>query len=205
MRLCLLLFLLLFLPRLEAQTFRAALLGGGNFSQIEGDDLNGYHQFGWNAGIRTVAVLGERWRVGPEIIFSQSGSRRQQSSINFSPFDRIDLTMLEVPLMVYYKDWRFLAEAGLSYQRLFDFRVISDAGFDITATTDLNENLLAFKAGVTFLATEKVGINFRYSHHLSNIDVDNALADSFKGQWITLRLVYTLGRGETLPRPVDPE
>lgn len=202
MRTLLLTLLLTLAGALSAQTFRASLLAGGNFSQIVGDDLNGYHQIGLNAGVRVVAVLNDRWRIGPEILYSQQGSRRNANSINTSAWDRFDLNTLEVPLMVYYKDWRLTAEAGLSYQNLFDYRIISSGGEDVTAGTPLNTHLLAFKAGVTFFATEKLGVNFRYSRHLTDIDPDDSLNTFFKGMSISLRLVYTLGRGETIPKPL---
>ena len=198
---------LLFLPLilcsclLGAQTFRASLLAGGNFSQIDGDQLFGYHQFGVNAGIRVVAVLNDRWRVGPEILFSQQGSRRNQNSANISSFDRFDLNTLEIPLMVYFKDWRLTAEAGFSYQNLFSYTVISSGGDDITAATLLNSDLVAIKAGVTFFLTERLGLNMRFSKHLTDIDQGNSLNTSFKGKSVSVRAVYTLGRGEELPRP----
>jgi hypothetical protein len=186
---------------LSGQTFQASLLAGGNFSQIDGDDLFGYHQLGANAGIRVVAILNDRWRVGPEILFSQQGARRNQNSTNVSVFDRIDLNTLEVPLMVYYKDWRLTAEAGLSYQNLFSYTVVSSGGEDKTATTPLNSDLVAIKAGVTFFLTERLGLNLRFSKHLTDIDPDNTLNTSFKGKSVSVRAVYTLGRGEELPRP----
>ncbi len=198
-----LLFLLLILSScsLGAQTFRASLLAGGNFSQIDGDALFGYHQLGANAGIRVVAILDDRWRVGPEILFSQQGARRNQNSVNVSPFDRLDLNTLEIPLMAYYKDWRLTAEAGFSYQNLFSYTIISSGGEDITAATPLNTDLVAIKAGVTFFLTERLGLNLRFSKHLTDIDPDNTLNTSFKGKSISVRAVYTLGRGEELPRP----
>ena len=197
--------LILLLPSLAgAQTFRASLLAGVNFSQIDGDDLFGYHQAGANAGIRVVAVLNDRWRVGPEILFSQQGARRNTNSINISPFDRFRLNTVEVPLMVYYKDWRLTAEAGFSYQRMIDYAVTDAIGNDITATTPLNDNLIAFKAGVTFFITENWGANFRWSKHVLDIDPDDAVAPTLKGRTISLRAVYTFGVGETLPRQPIP-
>ncbi len=190
---------------LSAQTFRASLIAGGNFSQIDGDDLFGFHQLGANAGVRVVALLGDRWRVGPEILFSQQGARRNQNSLNISLFDQIDLTMLEVPLMVYYKDWRLTAEMGFSYQRLFDYTVISSGGEDITLATPLNENLVAFKAGVTFFVTPRFGLNMRWSKHVNNIDIVNSLNTSFKGRSVSVRAIYTLGAGEKLPKAPEDE
>ncbi len=188
-----------------AQTFRASVLAGMNISQIDGDELLGFHQPGVNAGIRVVALLSDRWRVGPEILFSQQGARRNRNSFNVSPFDRFRLQTVEVPFMVYYHDWRLTAEAGVSYQRMIDYAVDDSGGNDITTTTNLNDNLLAIKVGVTFFVTERWGFNFRWSKHLLDIDRNDELAPTLKGRTISLRAVYTFGRGETIPRNLDSD
>ena len=190
---------------LGAQTFQASVLGGMNLSQIDGDDLFGFHKVGLNGGLRVVAVLDDRWRLGPEILFSQQGALRPNSSINFSNFSRFHLNTLEVPLMAYYKDWRLLAGAGLSYQRLFGYTIDNFEGEDVTDQFELRENLLAFNAGVTLLITEQLGVNFRWSKHLTNLDIDNAINSSFRGRTITLRIVWTPGAGETLPHSTREE
>lgn len=185
---------------LHAQTFRASVLAGVNLNQIDGDQLFGFHQAGVNAGIRVVAVLNERWRVGPELLFTQHGARR---NINISMFDRIDLNTLEIPLMVYYKDWRLTAEAGFSYQRQFSSQVTNIMGEDITNEVPIKEDLVAFNAGLTFFITSKLGFNFRWSKHLIDINEPSALVESWRGRTISLRAVYTFGSGETIPRKPD--
>jgi hypothetical protein len=60
---------------------------------------------------------------------------------------------------------------------------------------------VAIKAGVTFFLTERLGLNLRFSKHLTDIDPDNTPNTSFKGKSVSVRAVYTLGRGEELPRP----
>ena len=193
--------LLLFLAiTSRAQTFRASLLAGTNLSQIDGDDLLGFHKIGVNGGIRVVALLGEKWRVGPEILFSQQGAKR---NLNASIYDRFQFNTLEVPLMVYYRDWRITAEAGFSYQRLIDYSVLGASGEDITATVPINENQLAFNAGVTFFISENWGVNFRWSKHILDIHPDGG--EVFRGRTITFRGVYTFGTGETIPRPATDD
>ncbi|MEL7159360.1 MAG: hypothetical protein AAFN92_01270 [Bacteroidota bacterium] len=113
------------------------------------------------------------------------------------------MNTLEVPLMVYYKDWRITAGAGFSYQRLFSYEVDDGLGQDITAVTELQDNLVAFNAGVTFHLNSNLGLNFRWSKHVLDIDVDNQLNTSFKGRTISLRAVLILGDGETLPEPIE--
>ncbi|MFT7120344.1 MAG: hypothetical protein ACJAZ9_000517 [Neolewinella sp.] len=206
MRKTLPLLILLFLASgLSAQTFQASIVAGMNISQIDGDDLFGFHKVGVNSGLRVVAKLNDRWRIGPEILFSQQGAYKPNSSPNGSPFTRFHLNTLEVPLMVFYKDWRITAEGGFSFQRLFSYEIDDFQGEDITSTIAFKDNLIAFKAGVTFYVKPNLGINMRWSKHLTNIDIDNAINTSFKGRTISLRLVYTLGEGEEIPKPTITE
>lgn len=187
--------------RLAAQTFQASVIAGVNLSQLDGDDLFGFHKAGLNTGIRVVAKLGDRWRVGPEILFSQSGALRPKNSFNVSEFSRFQLNTLEVPLMAYYKDWRLTAGAGLSYQRLFSYAIDNLQGDDVTGEFELNEQLLAFNAEVTFHVTSNFGLNFRWSKHLVDLDMDDAINTTFRGRTISLRAVWTFGAGVDLPKP----
>ncbi|MBB4077454.1 hypothetical protein GGR28_000055 [Lewinella aquimaris] len=194
--------LLLLASGVGAQTFRASVLAGANLSQIDGDDLLGFHQPGVNAGLRVVALFGEKWRVGPEILYSQQGARRNKNSLNVSDFYAFRLNTVELPLMVYYKDWRLTAEAGLSYQRLIDYTVSDFRRDDITLDFPLRDDLFAIKFGVTLYLSPKLGLNFRWSKHLTDLQV--AEAPRLRGRTISLRAVYTLGAGEELPAsPVE--
>ncbi|WP_173021534.1 outer membrane beta-barrel protein [Lewinella sp. W8] len=195
-------FFLFFATSAGAQTFRGSALFGVNFSQIDGDDLNGFYQPGLNAGLRVVAILSDRWRVGPEILFSQQGARRNANTVNISPYDRFRLNTLEVPLMVYFKDWRITAEAGFSYQRLINFSALDSGGQDITEVTEFEENLVAFKAGATIYFSPNWGMNMRWSKHLSDF---NRQAPDFRGRTVSLRLVYTFGDGEEMPQPIEEQ
>lgn len=185
---------------LGAQTFQGSAVVGANFSQIDGDDLLGFHQPGVNAGLRVVAVMGERWRLGPEILYSQQGARRSNNSVNISRFDRVRINTLEVPLMLYYKDWRLTAEAGLSFQRVFNSSATDFQGEDITEELTFDNNLFAFKAGVTFYFTEHWGVNLRWSKHIADIYSNEMTGRAFRGRTVSLRAVYTFGRGVQLPR-----
>lgn len=182
---------------LSAQAFQASILAGGNLSQVDGDDLLGFHRAGFNGGIRVLALLSERWRLGPEILFSQQGAKRNKNSLNISDFRAFDLSTVEIPVMIYYKDWRITAEAGVSYQRLIDYAVFDARDQDITATTKLKSDLAAINFGATLYLTPRIGVTFRWSKHLTDLQL--AEDPRLRGRTITLRAVYTLGRGEILP------
>lgn len=190
--------------KLTAQTFQASALAGLNVSQIDGDDLIGFNQFGFNAGLRVVAVLNDRWRIGPEILYSQIGSRRGANEFNVSDFDRVTLNTVEVPMMVYFKDWRITAEAGLAYQRLINYTILNSFGEDVTDDIPFREDLVNFQAGVTFYASPKLGFNFRWSKTISDLEANDGNL-TLRGRSLSFRIVYTLGEGETLPDPVPTE
>ncbi|MGB3800163.1 MAG: outer membrane beta-barrel protein [Lewinella sp.] len=183
----------------DAQTFRAAALAGGSLSQVDGDDLLGFHQPGVSAGLRVVAVLGEHWRVGPEIMYTQQGAKRNRNSLNISDYSLIRLNTVELPLMVLYKDWRFTAEAGVAYQRLINYRVEDAIGEDITDNLDLRNEAFALNLGVTLYLTPKLGVNFRWSRHFTDLQI--AESPRLRGRTLSLRAVYVFGSGESLPSP----
>lgn len=198
------LFLLISGFSLQAQTFQGSLLGGFNMSQIDGDDLLGFNYLGFNAGMRVVAVLNDRWRVGPEILYSTQGSRRGNNEFNISNYDRFALSTIEVPLMVYFKDWRFTAEAGVAYQRLINYKIEDAGGADITADIPFREDLFNFQVGVTFYVRPNFGINFRWSKHINDLEANDGNLQ-LKGRNITIRGVFILGTGEELPDKVEAE
>jgi len=107
--------------------------------------------------------------------------------------------------MAYFKDWRFTAGAGFSYQRIFSYEIDNLEGEDVTDQYTLRENMVAFNAGVTFHVNENFGVNFRWSKHIIDLDINDAINTSFKGRTITLRVVWTPGAGEELPKPTPDE
>ncbi|MEM9834903.1 MAG: porin family protein [Bacteroidota bacterium] len=187
----------------KGQTFQASVLAGFNMSQIDGDELSGFNSLGFNGGLRVLAVLSDRWRVGPELLFSQQGSRRGVNEFT-SDFERVSLNTVEVPLMVYFKDWRFTAEAGLAYQRLINYTIEDPGGADISEDFQFRDNLLNIQFGVTLYLRPNLGINFRWSEHLTDIEANDGNL-TLTGRKISIRAVYVLGGGETLPDPVEAE
>lgn len=193
------------LTSLQAQRrFEGALIIGGNASQISRDDLNGYNQFGINAGARVVARVNDRFSFGPEILFSQYGSRRQNRSINISNFESIRLNTVEVPLMAYFKDWRITAEAGLSYTRLINYTIIDIGGETVTEDFQLRENMLNIQLGATYFLTDRFGLNFRWSRNLINLDQDPDTLN-WRNFALSFRGIFLLGGDFGLPDRPDEE
>ena len=173
----------------HAQRFKGGIVGGFNFSQIDGDDMVGYNKFGLNGGGYVATVLSDRWLISTELLFSQRGSRLSSTEPIIGIFDRIKLDFLEVPVLINFKEWKFHVQAGVSYARLFDSQIIEISGADITDTIDLNEDLISIVLGGTFFFTEKWGLNIQWHRAFNDLQVDKTNKSWFSKS-VTIRALY---------------
>lgn len=186
-----LLFLASVLPQeVLAQRFKASLIGGFNMSQIDGDKLGGFHQVGINAGGRVAALMGKRWQLGVEMLYSQQGSHRTRTDDPLSNYESIRLNFVEAPVLIHFSDWKFRVGAGFSYARLINYKVIDFSGADITDFEILNPDIFSLILGVTFNFTEKWGLDVRWSRYLNNLQADKE-ASPFFGRSIGIRGIYS--------------
>ena len=192
----LLLTLLLAGSSLQAQTFSAMLVGGFNLSQIDGDKLGGFNKFGFNTGARVSAKLSERVHLSTEFLYSQQGASRVPTDDLSSQYDKIRLNFVEVPFMINYSDWKVLASAGVSYNRLINYEVINNIGEDITELEDYRTDIPALILGATYKFSEKWALNFRWSRYLQSLqpsdDDPNTEDVNFIGRTIAVRMYYYL-------------
>lgn len=164
------------------QRFGAAIIVGGNASQIDGDELAGYDKLGLNAGIRGTARLSKRWDLGLELLFSQRGSSTRNSGSALQLRRQIALDYIEIPVMITIKDWlvahekgdyyRVKAFAGLSYARLIGAEVTDDngaSGFNEELADALNTNDIAGIAGIGYTAWRNWEFSARYSRSFTRI------------------------------------
>jgi hypothetical protein len=120
-RLGLLVFLFSFFVTAQAQVIRGALIGGLNISQVDGDEVFGFHRFGANFGAAAIIPFNERWSVSLETSFSQEGSYQSPQYPNDSVTGEYDLRLnyVRIPLLVHYNDKdRITAGLGMSVGRL---------------------------------------------------------------------------------------
>jgi hypothetical protein len=163
----------------SAQRFIGGLTAGVNLSQIDGDRLAGFHQPGLNAGARVAAVLGERWQLSVEMLYSQQGARRSRYDDPGAALDNIRLNYVEAPFMLHFKEWKLLASAGLSYARLINARVIDIFGEEVTDSQNLDPNQFLVVLSATYFFSDKWGLNVGWSRSMNNMK-----ADPGAGKWI---------------------
>ena len=78
------------------QGFDAYIIGGMNFSQIDGDKLSGYNKAGLVAGGVTSFDLKDGWSFQQEIVYSQRGSRATAKQLSFDNFSIKRLDYIDI-------------------------------------------------------------------------------------------------------------
>jgi opacity protein-like surface antigen len=153
-------------PNEKPPFVRAALVGGMNISQVDGDGIAGFRKVGANAGAAAYVNLTKGFNASFEILYSMRGAKSSASQANFGEKLIINLDYIEVPFMVHYNDRdKAIFGAGVSWNTL----VRNDVkGLQPDQSIDAKRSSLDFVGGVTFLIKKKFGINFRYSYSLTS-------------------------------------
>ncbi|MBP7821894.1 MAG: PorT family protein [Saprospiraceae bacterium] len=178
-----------------ARPFNAAILGGINASQIDGDASAGYNKLGIGFGLRGIVNFTPKTALYLELEYEQRGSR---NNIDQEPF-KIKTDYIQIPVLFAYRDWyieddnyyKVEAFAGLIYGRLFKQ---SGSNFPQVVIDNFRKNDLCWQLGVGFNATKHVGLNFRYTHSVIPFfsPNDNGLnSNSLIHKYLTFQGVYT--------------
>jgi hypothetical protein len=202
----------------RAQYIRGALIAGGNATQVDGDEVFGYHKIGLQLGAAAIMQFNKKWSVSLENIFNQKGSRQGPRFIDsLDGSYKLHLNYVEVPLLLEYTDRdRLTAGAGISWGRLVKVDEYKNS-FHVDSTTLLGGpykrddwNLLI---DFRFHLYKSLKLNFRYSYSLVPIakrDVQDSktgkinYGESQYNNLFSLRLMYIFNeppRLETEPGP----
>ncbi len=164
----------------EQPRFGAGLIVGVTASQIDGDQSAGFNKLGLQAGLRGITRLGKRTDASIEILYAQRGAQSRIIKDQYDPYYfTLRLNYIEVPVQWHYKDWKVKGEdgdpdwykaafnIGLSYARYMGTKTKGEPqGLDIVALDYLKKNDLALVIGVNFMATQHIGLTFRYVRSL---------------------------------------
>lgn len=201
-------FLLLATGRIQAQQIQAAIIAGGNLSQVDGDEIFGFNKIGLNTGLGAVVPFGKHFQFSIETLFSQKGSYQGPQYEDTDSLGNVttgeykaNLDYLEVPVMVLYNDKDVITGGlGLSYSRLVRVREY-EHGQRVETTTlndgPYNRNDFSFLADIRFRVYKMFKLNLRYTYSLMKIrtrEYENLLGDTWtRDQYnntISLRLIY---------------
>lgn len=180
----------------QAQVFKAGIVGGLNFAQIDGDNIGGYAQWGVNAGFISQIDISQRWKVDVEILFDQRGSRVVVTQNNPVPF-RIATDYASIPILVKFHDLKggMNFGAGLSYGRLVRTRYVFN-GEDLTDDyfTGGDRNFdMGILADLSYMFNEVWGLNLRIQYSLFPFRFDQNSNFARNGQYhnvVSLRTIF---------------
>ena len=161
----------------EYSNVRGGVRIGLTTSQISGDNLSGFHQFGGYAGLYVTFPLTQNWKwmIQPELNFNMKGSHTyfpkglQAGVQTYS----LSLYYLEVPLLIRWNCYKgLILELGPS----FNVKVFHQEKFDGDADPHVQPFRwyeVAATAGVNYLFKEHYGIFFRFTSSIVPVRVPN--------------------------------
>lgn len=171
--------------------FKAALLGGFNVSQVDGDNLYGYHKLGANAGVKAFAMFNEKFSLSFELLFAQKGSRsRTSQGLGY----KLTLNYAEIPVLFHYHDReKIIFGAGLSYSRFINYKRIEQGINTTDSAPPVYKRDIMAVAGITYFFSKRLGLNGRYAYSI--IPITHDAGSKFPGQGvynnlISFRLMY---------------
>lgn len=89
----------------DAQRIKGALIAGVNATQVDGDEVFGYHKFGLNLGAAAIIPITGNWAISLENIYTEKGAHQRPRYIDSldGSYD-LKINYLDVPVLVQYTD-----------------------------------------------------------------------------------------------------
>lgn len=169
----------------KERTFKPYLVGGFNTSQIEGDDMSGFSQYGANGGGGVYFKFKPNWSISTEILYSMRGSNGRPYingyAVDSPSWVRINMDYAEVPVFVSYHDKKYaMFGLGLSLSGLVRYEYYINNKNNNVANTPAMADFykrydLSFLGNVTFFIGKRGGFNLRWSYSLVPITKETEL------------------------------
>jgi hypothetical protein len=194
---------------LFGQRIKGTVIAGGNLTQVEGDEIKGWSQLGFNGGVGAIIPFAGNWGINLETLFSQKGSFQKEQFPDDSLTNeyRLRLNYFEIPLYITYTD-KDVMSFGLGgyWSRLVSAREEEHSGNrpPYTDTQDFEPNDIGFLIDFRLRIWQHLHVNVRYTQSLISIRErifypPYTGASAFKrdqyNQVIGLRLIYIFNEG----------
>jgi hypothetical protein len=183
---------------ISAQSIRGGLITGFNMTQVDGDEVYGYHKYGLNAGALAIMPVNKNFSFSIEILYNQKGSYQKpwllDSVINGAY--KLILNYVDVPFLFQYEDKGVIKfGTGFSWGRLVEFkewehekRINWDTPYGPYKKSDVD-----FLFDVQLRLIQGLSFDMRYAYSVGKIRTRTFLTGQTRKQFnnmITLRLVY---------------
>ncbi|HSG68113.1 MAG TPA: outer membrane beta-barrel protein [Bacteroidales bacterium] len=212
----LIILLFLFSGELNAQRIKGAVIAGGSLTQVEGDEIKGWSQFGFTGGVGAIIPFARHWGVNLETLFTQKGSfqKSQFPGDSLTNEYRLRLNYFEVPLYISYTD-KDVMTFGLGgyFGRLTNAREEEHSGKQTPYidTVAFNNNDFGFLVDFKVRIWGHLHINVRYTQSLVSIRErvfypryigGTSFSRDQYNQVISLRFVYIFNESRSRGEPV---
>lgn len=192
---------LLLIQGLDAQVIKGVGILGTNLSQVDGDEVYGFHKFGLNVGAAAIIPISESWSVSLETLYNEKGS--YQSSQFAPPKDGsylLKLNYAEVPVMVHFEDRETMTFGlGVSWGRLVkmeEYEHLHRIPWQ-TRTGPYKRDDFNILFDVRFRLFKRFWGNLRYAYSMAKVRT-REFQDAYGDEWtrdqynnlITIRLLY---------------
>lgn len=183
------------------QRILGALSAGINLSQVDGDQIYGFHKIGFNGGPSVIIPFGKskKWSTTLELLFSQKGSHQNVGPDDTTgeprPYYYLVLDYVEIPVLVHFTDKKVVAGGvGFSYGQLVNHKEIIH-GVRVDSTV-LQKNDISVIADVRIRLWQRLWIDARYTYSIFKFASRHY--NNFYNQWdrnyfnnlISLRFTY---------------
>ena len=153
------------------------MLSGLSLSQIDGDNMQGYDHSGYFGGLRSSAIITEKFEFQIELLYNRRGSENKGRH-TLMKTRSIKADYAEINLLLAIKDWynpfrklyRLQLFGGASLGRLTKVQAIDDAEGEILFTQlipEMNNRDLSVVVGGAYFINQNMALGFRFSRSLS--------------------------------------
>lgn len=202
----------------DAQIFKAEIISGINFSQVDGDEVYGYKKMGANLGLGVIFPISKnkKWLVSLETIYNQKGATARKTAVDTFPQPwkyRLFLDYVEAPIMIHLEDKEsWTIGLGFSWGRLVGAKEYEN-GVRVDSTTPQSSvyahNDWNILADIRFRIYRGLKFNFRYAYSLIPIRerfftkttiVEGPHWRNQYNNMLTFRLIYVINEKKVAKR-----
>lgn len=191
----------------KAQFIKSEAIVGMNLSQVDGDEVYGFHRIGANVGAGVLVPFGKkgRWDASFEALFSQNGAYQSPQYTDSLSYEyKLHLNYAQIPVLVMYTDKEFISfGAGFSWGRLvgakeWEHGQVVDSTTLNSGTYDKNDFCILADIRIRVYKALKFNLRYQYSltkirtRQFSDITGQTWTRDQFNNV-ISFRLIYVFG------------
>ncbi len=194
------LFFLLIFSNLEgfSQNIKGGLIAGFNATQVDGDEVFGYHKFGLNTGATAIIPINKVFSISIETLYNQKGSYQRpiyNDTVKSGEY-KLKLNYLDVPVLFHYEDKGVINfGTGFSWGRLVEFaewehgkRINWETQTGPYKSADIN-----WIFDVQLRMKKNFRFDFRYAYSVGKIRTRTFLTGDTRKQFnnlLSFRLIY---------------